>query len=147
MPDISQRGQAMPSSPIRKLAPLAAAAESRGVKIYKLNIGQPDIHTPQKALDALKNIDREVLEYSPSQGILSLREALVNYYRTGPFTRCAVRFTDFKGSFRQERRDKEFPYHGCRNERPHQACPLRSISQDRESLCYTEIVLSYLPGI
>lgn len=80
MPDISQRGQAMPSSPIRKLAPLAAAAESRGVKIYKLNIGQPDIHTPQKALDALKNIDREVLEYSPSQGILSLREALVNYY-------------------------------------------------------------------
>lgn len=81
MPDISQRGQAMPSSPIRKLAPLAAAAESRGVKIYKLNIGQPDIHTPQKALDALKNIDREVLEYSPSQGILSLREALVNYYK------------------------------------------------------------------
>lgn len=80
MPDISRRGQEMPSSPIRKLAPLAADAESRGVKIYKLNIGQPDIHTPQKALDALKSIDRNVLEYSASQGILSLREALVNYY-------------------------------------------------------------------
>lgn len=70
----------MPSSPIRKLAPLAAQARARGVKIYQLNIGQPDIPTPQKALDALKNIDRKVLEYSPSQGILSLREALVNYY-------------------------------------------------------------------
>lgn len=80
MPNISNRGHGMPSSPIRKLAPLAAQARARGVKIYQLNIGQPDIPTPQKALDALKNIDRKVLEYSPSQGILSLREALVNYY-------------------------------------------------------------------
>lgn len=70
----------MPSSPIRKLAPLAEEAERRGLKIYRLNIGQPDIPTPQKALDALKNIDRKVLEYSPSQGMLSLRRALVNYY-------------------------------------------------------------------
>ena len=70
----------MPSSPIRKLAPLAAKARARGLKIYQLNIGQPDIPTPQKALDALKNVDRQVLEYSPSQGILSLREALVQYY-------------------------------------------------------------------
>lgn len=70
----------MPSSPIRKLAPLAANARARGLKIYQLNIGQPDIPTPQKALDALKNVDRQVLEYSPSQGILSLREALVQYY-------------------------------------------------------------------
>ena len=70
----------MPSSPIRKLAPLAMEAEGRGVKIYRLNIGQPDIPTPQKALDELKKIDRKVLEYSPSQGILSLRKALVNYY-------------------------------------------------------------------
>ena len=70
----------MPYSPIRKLAPLAAEAEARGVKIYKLNIGQPDIPTPQKALDVLKNVDRKVLEYSPSQGYLSLRKALVNYY-------------------------------------------------------------------
>ncbi len=70
----------MPESPIRKLAPLAYAAEAKGKKIYKLNIGQPDLPTPQKALDVLKNIDRTTLEYSPSQGYLSLREALVNYY-------------------------------------------------------------------
>lgn len=80
MPTISNRGAEMPFSPIRKLAPLAAEAEARGVKIFKLNIGQPDIPTPQKALDVLKSVNREVLEYSPSQGILSLREALVNYY-------------------------------------------------------------------
>ena len=80
MPNISNRGFGMPSSPIRKLAPLAAKARARGIKIYQLNIGQPDIPTPQKALDALKNVDRQVLEYSPSQGILSLREALVQYY-------------------------------------------------------------------
>lgn len=77
---ISQRGMEMPESPIRKLAPLAYAAEAKGKKIYKLNIGQPDLPTPQKALDVLKNIDRTTLEYSPSQGYLSLREALVNYY-------------------------------------------------------------------
>lgn len=70
----------MPASPIRKLAPLSYAAEERGVKIYKLNIGQPDLPTPQKALDALKNIDRTTLEYSPSQGYKSLRTALVSYY-------------------------------------------------------------------
>lgn len=70
----------MPESPIRKLAPLAYEAERRGVKIYKLNIGQPDLPTPQKALDRLKTVDRTVLEYSPSQGYRSLREALVGYY-------------------------------------------------------------------
>ena len=70
----------MPASPIRKLAPLAYAAEDRGVLIYKLNIGQPDLPTPQKALDALKHIDRKTLEYSPSQGYRSFRQALVNYY-------------------------------------------------------------------
>ena len=80
MPKISQRGKEMPSSPIRRLTPLANEAKARGVKVYHLNIGQPDIPTPQKALDVLKRVDREVLEYSPSQGILSLREALVNYY-------------------------------------------------------------------
>ena len=80
MPKISQRGKEMPSSPIRRLAPLANEAKARGVKVYHLNIGQPDLPTPQKALDVLKNVDRTVLEYSPSQGILSLREALVNYY-------------------------------------------------------------------
>ena len=77
---ISQRGIEMPASPIRKLAPLAYEAEDRGVKIYRLNIGQPDLPTPQKALDALKKVDRNTLEYSPSQGYKSLRKSLVNYY-------------------------------------------------------------------
>ena len=71
----------MPESPIRKLAPLAAEAKRRGVKIYHLNIGQPDLPTPQVGLDALKHIDRDILEYSPSQGIQSLREKLVGYYK------------------------------------------------------------------
>ena len=81
MPKISQRGKEMPASPIRRLAPLANEAKARGVKVYHLNIGQPDLPTPQKALDALKNIDRNILEYSPSQGFLSLREKLQAYYR------------------------------------------------------------------
>jgi aspartate aminotransferase len=71
----------MPSSPIRKLTPLANDAKARGIKVYHLNIGQPDLPTSQKALDALSNVRREVLEYSPSQGFLSLREKLVNYYK------------------------------------------------------------------
>ena len=78
--EISQRGIKMPSSPIRKLAPLAYEAEDRGVKIYRLNIGQPDLPTPLKALNALRTMDRMTLEYSPSQGYKSLRMALVNYY-------------------------------------------------------------------
>ena len=78
--DISQRASKMPSSPIRKLAPLAEAAKRNGTKIYHLNIGQPDIKTPQCGLDALKHVDREILEYSPSQGYLSLRTAFVSYY-------------------------------------------------------------------
>ena len=77
---ISQRGMEMPASPIRKLAPLAEKAEDRGMLLYRLNIGQPDLPTPQKALDVLKHVDRKVLEYSPSQGNRSLRQALVNYY-------------------------------------------------------------------
>lgn len=81
MPKISVRGMEMPESPIRKLAPLAAEAKRRGVKIYHLNIGQPDLPTPQVGLDALKHIDRDILEYSPSQGIQSLREKLVGYYK------------------------------------------------------------------
>ena len=70
----------MPSSPIRKLAPLANEAKRQGVKVYHLNIGQPDLPTPQKALDALKNIDRKTLEYSPSEGFIGLRQKLVGYY-------------------------------------------------------------------
>ena len=80
MPQISERGTQMPSSPIRKLAPLAAQAKERGLHVYHLNIGQPDLPTPQKGLDALGRIDRSVLEYSPSQGFKSYREKLVGYY-------------------------------------------------------------------
>ncbi|MBO7646247.1 MAG: pyridoxal phosphate-dependent aminotransferase [Prevotella sp.] len=80
MPVISTRGVEMPESPIRKLAPLAAEAKKRGTKVYHLNIGQPDLPTPQVGLDALKGIDRTILEYSPSQGYLSYREKLVDYY-------------------------------------------------------------------
>ena len=71
----------MPSSPIRKLAPLAVAAKKEGVKVYHLNIGQPDLPTPQKGLDALKAITRKTLEYSPSEGYPGLREKLVGYYK------------------------------------------------------------------
>lgn len=80
MPKISQRGEMMPASPIRKLVPLANEAAARGVKVIKLNIGQPDLPTPREGLEALKNIDRTVLEYSPSEGLLSLRKRLVDYY-------------------------------------------------------------------
>ena len=81
MPQISQRGTLMPASPIRKLVPLADAAKARGVHVYHLNIGQPDLPTPHAAIDAIRNISRSVLEYSPSQGYRSYREKLVNYYK------------------------------------------------------------------
>lgn len=81
MPEISVRGLEMPESPIRKLAPLAAAAKERGTRVYHLNIGQPDLPTPQCGLDALKNIDRKILEYSPSQGNLSYRKKLCDFYK------------------------------------------------------------------
>lgn len=80
MPHISERAVEMPQSPIRKLAPLAAAAENRGIKIYHLNIGQPDLKTPEEGLDVLRHSGREILEYSPSQGFLSYRRKLVDYY-------------------------------------------------------------------
>ena len=80
MPVISQRGVEIPSSPIRKLAPLANNAKARGIKVYHLNIGQPDLPTPESALEAVRKIDRKVLEYSPSQGFLSLRKKLAEYY-------------------------------------------------------------------
>lgn len=70
----------MPASPIRKLVPLANEAKARGIKVYHLNIGQPDIPTPQVGLDALRQIDRSTLEYSPSEGLLSLRRKLKEYY-------------------------------------------------------------------
>ncbi|MCX4331674.1 MAG: pyridoxal phosphate-dependent aminotransferase [Muribaculaceae bacterium] len=80
MPSISQRGKDMPQSPIRKLVPLSNAAKKRGVKVYHLNIGQPDLPTPREGLEALKHIDRTTLEYSPSEGLLSLRQKLKGYY-------------------------------------------------------------------
>ncbi len=80
MPKISQRTLNMSESPIRKLAPLAVAAKEKGVKVYHLNIGQPDLPTPQEGLDALKTITRKVLEYSPSQGFAPYREKLTKYY-------------------------------------------------------------------
>ena len=81
MPKISIRGDEMPSSPIRKLTPLAEDAKKRGIRVYHLNIGQPDLPTPKSALNAIRNIDRTVLEYSPSQGYKSYREKLVGYYK------------------------------------------------------------------
>ena len=78
--EISHRAENMPFSPIRKLAPYADEAKRNGVHVYHLNIGQPDIKTPQCALEALHHIDREILEYSPSDGLLELRTQMVKYY-------------------------------------------------------------------
>ncbi len=80
MPGVSSRGIKVPASPIRKLTPFADDAKSRGMKVYHLNIGQPDLPTPKKALDALRRIDRTTLEYSPSNGIKPLRDTLTGYY-------------------------------------------------------------------
>ena len=71
----------MPSSPIRKLAPLANAAKAQGVKVYHLNIGQPDLPTPEKGLEALKHVTRKTLEYSPSEGYIGLRQKMAGYYK------------------------------------------------------------------
>lgn len=78
--DISARAQNMPQSPIRKLAKYADAAKRNGIHIYHLNIGQPDIETPQCALDAVHNFHQPILDYSPSQGTKSLRTKMVSYY-------------------------------------------------------------------
>ncbi len=85
MPNISKRGVELPASPIRKLVPVADAAKARGVKVFHLNIGQPDIPTPAEGLAALGTIDRTILEYSPSDGLLAVRQKFVEYYR-----RCGV---------------------------------------------------------
>ena len=81
MPIISVKGINMPESPIRKLVPYSEKAKAQGKTIYHLNIGQPDIATPQVALDAIKNIDRTVIEYSHSAGFQSYREKLSTYYK------------------------------------------------------------------
>jgi len=81
MPKISEKGLAMPASPIRKLVPYAEEAKRKGRKVYHLNIGQPDIPTPQVALDAVRNTDLKVIEYSHSAGIESYRKGLAKYYQ------------------------------------------------------------------
>jgi aspartate aminotransferase len=81
MPKISAKGLAMPASPIRKLVPYADEAKRKGRKVYHLNIGQPDIETPEGAMDVLKHTDIKVVEYSHSAGILSYRKKLVDYYK------------------------------------------------------------------
>ena len=80
MPQISEKGRVMPSSPVRKLVPFAEAAKKRGTHIYQLNIGQPDIQTPQQAIEAVKNTDMTILEYSHSAGNLSYRQKLIATY-------------------------------------------------------------------
>ncbi|MDR0830949.1 MAG: pyridoxal phosphate-dependent aminotransferase [Prevotellaceae bacterium] len=82
MPNISKRGQILPASPIRKLTPLADSAKKNGIHVHHLNIGQPDLPTPEIALQKLKAIDRTTLEYSPSEGFLSLRQKMAAYYQT-----------------------------------------------------------------
>src|SRR5881398_3421438 len=82
MLEISQRGQQMPASPIRKLVPYAEAAKKKGIKVYHLNIGQPDIETPPSILDAVRKADIPVLEYSHSAGNESYRKKLVSYYKS-----------------------------------------------------------------
>ncbi len=82
MPKISKKGLAMPESPIRKLVPFAEGAKKKGHKVYHLNIGQPDIKTPESAINAVKNADIEVLEYSHSAGFESYRNKLSQYYKS-----------------------------------------------------------------
>jgi aspartate aminotransferase len=82
MPTISDKGHSMPDSPIRKLTPFANGAKERGVHVIHLNIGQPDISTPKLAMDAIRGIKRDVLEYSPSEGFASYRSGLAGYYES-----------------------------------------------------------------
>jgi aspartate aminotransferase len=81
MPVISLKGKTMPASPIRKLVPFSEEAKKRGIKVYHLNIGQPDIETPENVLNKIRNIDLKVLEYSHSAGMISYRKKLVEYYK------------------------------------------------------------------
>lgn len=81
MPTVSERGQKMPASPIRRLVPYAEAAKERGIKVYHLNIGQPDIKTPTIAVEAVHKSNIEVIEYSHSAGFLSYRKKLAKYYQ------------------------------------------------------------------
>lgn len=86
MPKISHRAQNMPASPVRKLVPYALQAKQKGIKVYHLNIGQPDIETPETALNAVKNNSLKVFEYALSEGNIEYRTALKNYYHSLGFT-------------------------------------------------------------
>lgn len=99
MPTISIRGNEMPASPIRKLAPLADAAKQRGVHVFHLNIGQPDLPTPQAAIDAIRNIDRKVLEYSPSAGYRSYREKISGILCKVQYQPYSRRYNHYIGRF------------------------------------------------
>ena len=81
MPKLSERGRTMPASPIRKLVPYAEEAKKKGRKVYHLNIGQPDIKTPDSALNAIRNLDKTVIEYSHSAGYESYRKKLAASYK------------------------------------------------------------------
>lgn len=98
MPDVSLRAGEIPASPIRKLSAVAEAAARRGMKIYHLNIGQPDIASPQEGLEALRHIDRTVLEYGPSDGFTSLRKAWAAYYSSFGVTLSADDFVVTAGA-------------------------------------------------
>ena len=82
MPSISTKGNLMPESPIRKLVPYAEKAKQKGIKVFHLNIGQPDIETPKNAINAVKNADIKILAYSKSEGDLVLRKKISEYYKT-----------------------------------------------------------------
>ena len=86
MPSISLKGKKMPASPIRKLVPFSEEAKKRGIKVYHLNIGQPDIETPENVIQKIRNFDLKVLEYSHSAGIISYRKKLVEYYKSWGIT-------------------------------------------------------------
>src|ERR671921_19940 len=90
-PAISTRGERMPPSPIRKLVPFAEAAKRKGIHVYHLNIGQPDIETPPQILDAVRHADFKILEYSHSAGNESYRKKLVEYYQR---YNIAINYTD-----------------------------------------------------
>lgn len=86
MPNISERAKKMPASPVRKLVPYATAAKQKGIKVYHLNIGQPDIETPETALEAVRNNHLNIFEYALSEGNIEYRTALKNYYHSLGFT-------------------------------------------------------------
>ena len=93
MPKLSQRGVDAPASPIRRLTPFANAAKDRGIRVHHLNIGQPDIATPQGMIDAYRSYDEKVVAYAPSDGFRDYRDKLADYYSGVSREGMARRFT------------------------------------------------------